>query len=308
MPNLAHNNIPGLKCIDDSFWERKPVVSSISESTLAAPRLILLMTWTGALGEHISTYTTRYACLFPSSSIVVVTTSSADFTYRSSKRKRTILQPVVHYINKLFGPDVPSKSTGILLHAFSEGGSHKCCELASEYLIATGGRLPVMALLLDSTPGHPRFTRLCSALAKSFPPIFVIKQLALAIAVLVLAITWTLYHVVKGYENNPVSTSRRQLLDPDLFSLSIPRCYMYSKLDPLIAWEDISEHVCMAIEQGSDVLEYVFETSGHVDHAKVDPSRYWSGVLLVWQRSQEKARASKPKSLPAFDFEQSEAS
>jgi hypothetical protein len=71
-----------------------------------------------------------------------------------------------------------------------------------------------------------------------------------------------------------VSTSRRQLLDSDLFSLSIPRCYMYSKLDCLIAWEDISEHVCTAIEQGSDVLEYVFKTSGHVDHAKVDPNQY----------------------------------
>jgi hypothetical protein len=127
--------------------------------------------------------------LFPLSSIVVVTTSSADFMYRSSKRKRMHLQPVVYYITKLFGPDVPSESAGILLYAFSEGNSHKCCELASEYLIATGDQLPVMALLLDSTPGRPRFTRLCSALATSFPLIFIIKQLALAIAVLVLAIT-----------------------------------------------------------------------------------------------------------------------
>jgi hypothetical protein len=103
-----------------------------------------------------------------------------------------------------------------------------------------------------------------------------------------------------------MSRSRRQLLDSHLFSLSIPKCYMYSKNDPLISWEDISEHVCAAIEQGTDVLEYVFETSGHVDHAKVDPTRYWSGVLLVWQRSQEKARASKPNYLPTFDFEQRE--
>jgi hypothetical protein len=173
---------------EDSFWERKPVLSSISQSTLAAPRLILLMTWTGALGKHISTYTTRYACLFLSSSIVVVTTLSADFMYCSSKRKRMHLQPVVHYITELFGLDVPSDSTGILLHAFLEGGSHKCCELASEYLIATGDQLPVIAMLLDSTPGRPRFTRLCSALATSFPLIFIIKQLALAIAVIVLAI------------------------------------------------------------------------------------------------------------------------
>jgi hypothetical protein len=303
MSNLPRSVITDFKCIENSFWVREPVASSISDTTAVEPRLILLMTWTGALGKHISTYTTRYVTSFPRSTIVVVTTSSADFMYRSSKRKRMHLQPVVQYIIKLFSPKTLSESRGILLHAFSEGGSHKSCELASEYLKATTQKLPVMALVLDSTPGCPRFTRLCSALATSFPPIFIIKQLALAIAIVVLAITWTLYHVIKGYENNPVSRARRQLLDSRLFDISIPRCYMYSKLDRLIAWEDINEHVRSARGQGSVVLDYVFETSGHVDHAKVDPDRYWSGVKSVWQRSQETARASRLYYLPTFDFE-----
>lgn len=281
--------------------------SSISDTTAVEPRLILLMTWTGALGKHISKYTTKYAALFPTSSIVVVTTSAADFMYRSSKRKRRHLQPVVRYIMELFSPIDISESRGILLHAFSEGGSHKCCELASEYLITTGHQLPVMALLLDSTPGRPRFTRLCCALATSFPPIFIVKQLALAIAIVVLAITWTLYHLIKGYENNPVSRARRQLLDSHLFSSSIPRCYMYSELDRLIVSEDIKEHVRSAKEKGSVVLEYDFKTSGHVDHAKENPALYWSGVDLLWQQSRKKARASRPNHLTTIAFEQSEA-
>jgi hypothetical protein len=116
----------------------------------------------------------------------------------------------------------------MLLHIFSEGGANKGCELATAYRAATGTYLPISAIYLDSTPGHPHFLRLYSALAKSFPPTPAPEQLATVVVFVVSGLVWVVYHVFVGYENNPVSRSRKQLLDPGLFSLMVPRCYVYS--------------------------------------------------------------------------------
>jgi hypothetical protein len=308
---MSHDAIPGFECIAPTIWDRIPSTPSTPTEDISAPSLILLMTWTGAHGRHISKYTSEYSTMFPSSHIMVITTSSADFIFRNSKRKQHRLQPAVKYISNL--QHIPCRNNGgILMHVFSEGGSNKACELATAYQRSTGTRLPLSALYLDSTPGHPRYLRLCSALAKSFPPIPVLKQLATVIATIVLGFIWILYHVFVGYSNNPVSKSRRQLLDPTLFDLKTPRCYLYSKKDALIAWQDVYEHAGESMEHSGAVTEIIFESSGHVDHARREPNRYWDAVTTVWRQSQEKdsdeksTRAtciSRGSQLPEFDFE-----
>jgi hypothetical protein len=311
-PKVPHDIIPGFEPIAPTIWDRIPSTPSTPTEDISAPSLILLMTWTGAHGRHISKYTTQYAKMFPSSHIMVITTSSADFLFRSSKRKQHRLQPAVKYIRNL--QQIPCRSTGgILMHVFSEGGSNKACEFATAYLRSTGTQLPISALYLDSTPGHPRYLRLCSALAKSFPPIPVLSQIALVLATFMLGIVWVLYHGFVGYDNNPVTKSRKQLLDPALFNLTIPRCYLYSKADAQIAWQDVYEHAGASMQYSGCVTEVIFEDSSHVDHARKEPERYWDAVTAVWQQAQEKGNASDEKKsarttlrasqLPAFDFE-----
>ncbi|KAF2999771.1 hypothetical protein E8E13_005416 [Curvularia kusanoi] len=313
---VPHDAIPGFELIAPTIWDRIPSTPSTPTEDVSAPSLILLMTWTGAHGRHISKYTTEYAKLFPSSHIMVITTSSADFLFRSPKRKQHRLQPAVKYILNL--QHIPCRNTGgILMHVFSEGGNNKACELATAYQRSTGTRLPLSALYLDSTPGHPRYLRLCSALAKSFPPIPVIKQLATVIATIMLGLVWILYHGFVGYENNPVTKSRKQLLDPGLFDLQVPRCYLYSKADALISWLDIYEHAGESMEHSGCVTEVIFENSDHVDHARAEPTRYWDAVTSVWTQAQEKSDYSggdektprattltlRDSQLPKFDFE-----
>jgi hypothetical protein len=309
---VPHDAIPGFELIAPAIWDRIPSTPSTPTGNISAPSLVLLMTWTGAHGRHIFKYTTEYAKMFPSSHIMVITTSSADFLFRSSKRKQHRLQPAVKYIRNL--QQIPCSSTGgILMHVFSEGGSNKACELATTYQRSTGTRLPISALYLDSTPGHPRYLRLCSALAKSFPPIPVLSQLALVLATIMLGIVWVLYHGFVGYDNNPVTKSRKQLLDPTLFDLKVPRCYLYSKADAQIAWQDVYEHAGASMAHSQCVTEVIFENSSHVGHARKEPERYWNAVTTVWQQAQEKGNNSDEKmsgrttlrasQLPAFDFE-----
>ncbi|PZD22923.1 DUF829 domain containing protein [Pyrenophora tritici-repentis] len=280
-----HDSIPGCRSIAPTIWERiRPSTSNLSEDN-SAPCLIILMTWTGAYGQHISKYVSEYATMFPTSHILVITTSAKDIVWRSSAQKRERLLPAIKYILSLYGIPQSCKG-GILLHIFSEGGANKACELAIAYRSVTGSQLPISAMCMDSTPGHPRFLRLCSALAKSFPPIPVLKQFATVIAVVMLGLAWAVYHVFKGYENNPVSRSRRQLLDPELFALTVPRCYLYSKGDALVAWQDIYEHASELISRNGCVTETIFEDSEHVTHAKRESRRYWNTVRTVWVHSQ----------------------
>lgn len=313
-----YDAIPDFERIAPTIWDRICSTPSTPTESIPAPSLILLLTWTGAHGRHISKYTTTYANMFPTSHIMVITTSSADLMFRSSARKQHRLQPAVKYISNL--QHIPCRNTGgILVHAFSEGGSNKLCELAIAYHHTTGTRLPIAALFLDSTPGHPRYLRLCSALAKSFPPIPVLKQLAIIVASIILGIIWILYHGFVGYDSNPVTRSRRQLLDPQLFDPKAPRCYLYSKIDALIAWQDVYAHAGEAMEHSGCVTEIIFDASSHVDHARAEPERYWGAVTTVWQQTtqsnQDNAAKTNEKSttllpsttrvsqLPKFFFE-----
>ncbi|KAJ4989894.1 hypothetical protein SVAN01_04541 [Stagonosporopsis vannaccii] len=283
----THDVIPGFELIAPTIWDRIPSTPSTPLENVSVPSLILLMTWTGAHGRHISKYAREYTTMFPSSHIMVITTSSADLIFRSSQRKQHRLQPAVNYISNL--QHIPCRNTGgILMHVFSEGGSNKACELAAAYQHTTGTRLPISALYLDSTPGHPRYLRLCSALAKSFPPIPVLKHLATVIAAILLGIIWLLYLLFVGSDNNVVTQTRRRLLDPALFDLQIPRCYLYSKADALIAWQDIYEHAGESMEHSGCVTEVLFEASDHVDHARQESSRYWDAIVTVWHQSQER--------------------
>ena len=116
---VAHDAIPGFELITPTIWDRIPSTPSTPTVDISAPSLILLMTWTGAHGRHISKYTTEYANMFPSSHIMAITTSSADLLFRNSKRKQHRLQPAVKYISNL--QHIPfAKTDGLFFFVFSE--------------------------------------------------------------------------------------------------------------------------------------------------------------------------------------------
>jgi hypothetical protein len=101
---------------------------------------------------------------------------------------------------------------------------------------------------------------------------------------------WILYTSIKGFENNVISRTRRRINDPTYFDPSAPRCYLYSKSDTLIAWQDVYEHLEQCENAGTPVLDVPFETSEHVGHAKEDPRRYWDAVMATWQEAQTREK------------------
>ncbi|KAH9211852.1 hypothetical protein DL95DRAFT_525511 [Leptodontidium sp. 2 PMI_412] len=61
--------------------------------------------------------------------------------------------PAWLHSSKLCTPIPLRHSDGILVHCFSDGGSHKAVEFAEAYFKQTGEKLPVRAQCLNSTPG-----------------------------------------------------------------------------------------------------------------------------------------------------------
>lgn len=283
MSASQHTAIPGFTLIAPTIWEQRPIGRGKSFSSDQPPSLIIVLPWTGAHGRHVAKYTEAYQTIFPSTPILCITTSAKDLCLRSSKRKQQRLQPAVARI--LDHLEHNDGRVNILVHAFSEGGSNKAVELAEAYYNTTSTKLPCSALCLDSTPGHPRYLRLCNALKKSLPPIPILNCTGLFVGSALLGGIWILYKCIKGYDNNVISRTRRRLQDPNHWDQSAPRCYFYSKGDHLIAWKDVREHLGDAVRSGAPVMDVCFEDSAHCKHAAKHPDRYWGAVALTWKRT-----------------------
>jgi len=256
-----------------------------SDQTLTdTPSLILLFSWTGALPQHIAKYTTAYTSLYPSTPILVITTSIKDLIYRSSKSKQKCLAPAISFLT------TQNLTSNILVHCFSEGGSHKAVQFASSFLNTTGTKLPISTLILDSTPGNPQYLMLASAFKKSLPRNAVIRFVGMLAAYSILASLWTGYLIV-GPNKNIITKTRLSLDDDEMWDTNVPRCYLYSEADSLIFWKDIEDHGQAAEGRGTSVTMVKFQGSAHCRHIQENEGRYWDAVRRTWEgRGMEKEK------------------
>jgi len=82
---------------------------------------------------------------------------------------------------------------------------------------------------------------------------------------------------------NKIHVMREGLLDQRGWDGAVPRCYVFSKEDKMVVWEDVAEHAVMSRERGwKRVSVEEFEGSAHCGHLLVDEGRYWGVVERVW--------------------------
>jgi hypothetical protein len=244
------------------------------------PSLIVLCTWTGAENRHIHSYQKKYQEKFPSTPGILIKTTIVDLCIRDSKSKQKRLQPAVEWIAKRLQNSPIAEQ--ILMHVFSEGGSNKACELAEAYLTEKEFRLPVSALILDSTPGLPHFRRLCNAASRSISPIPCTRVVSLLLSYVAVGTIWVAYRGIKGFENNIISMTRERLLNDRMWDLNAPRCYVYSEKDALVAPEDVEAHA-ISIKYSGTIILQKFDKSKHVNHARSYETAYWDAVWYTWE-------------------------
>lgn len=197
----------------------------------------------------------------------------------------------------------------VLLHAFSNGGSHAAIQLSETCRVTCGGmRLPIDAVILDSAPGIPRYHATVNAMVHGVPngnPM--LKKTVAALSWLMVGTTGLLETL--GIAEPAGKKLYRKLYDPyDVFVFKgppkaekerrpVPRTYIFSAADNMIFEEDVVANAGFVMEEmkkaglSTDEVEDLvrqenFGATAHVSHLKGDPERYWSIVRETWERSQ----------------------
>ncbi|KAF2206513.1 hypothetical protein CERZMDRAFT_103328 [Cercospora zeae-maydis SCOH1-5] len=211
----------------------------------------------------------------------------------------------------------PSPTPKIFLHIFSNGGATIANSLSIQLNSSLSPSHPPIRppfftrLILECTPSRPNTTQAVRAMsaaalpANKFP--LLIRLLgALLIRCYVSYGFWKCWILRK---ENMVERLRRRLNSPlppppphpnknnkaltrskaqgrqkeQIWNLSTPRLYMYSRSDEVVSWKDVRDHAQEAREMAgfAVVREEVFENAPHVELPREDFGRYW-GVVEGW--------------------------
>ncbi|KAG8729032.1 hypothetical protein FRC11_009648 [Ceratobasidium sp. 423] len=188
-----------------------------------------------------------------------------------------------------------AESSGLLVHAFSNGGALNETTLARA--ISDTPRptntpaIPAQAIIYDSLPGvlNLRVSVLAFTAAIRSPVFRAIAKVLLGV-LYVLGTMWgCLKNFILGPKEDLITKLHRELNEPKLLPQHTPRTYMYSDVDELIPAESVEIHAKRArdlIGRDAGVVKLAkFQGSPHVAHARKDPKRYWDTVVQTWETS-----------------------
>ena len=253
-----------------------------SISSSHAPPLVVLVTWMSAQPSHISKYIQGYQTLYPASSILLVRSSPPDLLYRSTRTQRHRVAPA---ISKIFSAYNGNQT--IILHIFSNGGSHQSLNLLRAYRETNHSSFPPHVTILDSCPGRGTFQSSVLALSSALPKSQPLRLLLLLLIYWVVCIYWLTSRLFRIPD--PIERIRQGLNDKEIMKSESCRCYIYSESDSMVGWRDIEDHAVDAAEKGFNVQREKFEGSGHCAHARVaGGTRYWALVDHLWQENHPK--------------------
>ncbi|KAH7408659.1 indole-diterpene biosynthesis protein-like protein PaxU [Phaeosphaeria sp. MPI-PUGE-AT-0046c] len=246
----------------------------LSESTEQIP-LILIFAWNGAAAKHIAKYTIAYQKLFPTSRVLLIRCFTRDW-FRRTTEYGPLLKPAMDMVRE------HTKSGGeVLVHSFSNGGGSQANEFAKTWKAQYGTLMPMRIQVIDSAPTKAPWMKSHRAISASLPKTLFWKWFGGAMVHLLLlgcAIVWTVMR-----KDNKGLVVFRQLNDDTVFDKSVPRVYLYSKVDEMVGVEEVNEHADLAESKGWNVKRVCFEKSGHCGHIREDEKRYWGAIMESWR-------------------------
>ena len=275
---------PSMVQIGPSVYLYTPSGQAHVPNDIYAPKLVIIYAWMNARPIHITKYIVGYQTLFPRSKILLIRSSTPDILYRSTATLRRRLKPALAVVQSTCSqePSYPE----ILLHAFSNGGSHQSINMLHYHLSSTGYTFPRHAKVLDSCPGSGNFYRSYLALSAPFDrqPLY-IRLVCSFLVILTLCLYWVLIFPLRL--ENPIEAIRQGLNDKSITS-ETKRVYIYSDADRMVHWKEVEDHAEDARNKGFLVGLEKFEGSGHAAHVRVGSGeRYWEIIKDLWQNQRK---------------------
>jgi len=243
---------------------------------LNTPDIVLLLSWAGDNRAHIAKYIPGYLAIYPNSRIILITSAFTDFLFGDRASQRNQLKLVIDVLA------VEHKST-VLVHLFSNGGSHTLWRLAKMYKEMQGCLLPLNAIILDSAPGKMSFKRTATVLSLDLPRAHYLRLPGLCLIYMFISFLWAMGSL------SIIDDVWHGLNSPDLVNASAVRCYIYSKRDVMVWWRDVEDHADEAEARGCTVKSELFRGE-HVAHMRSEGERYWEVVESLWDMAFRKIK------------------
>ncbi|KAL9618112.1 MAG: hypothetical protein Q9160_007119 [Pyrenula sp. 1 TL-2023] len=265
-------------CLGPGLYLQKNVATmhnSLSvDDQITSPDYVLLFTWVDAHAQHILKYVQGYSRLYPDARLIVLTTSLKDMLFPSSVAEQASHKAIFQVLQS-------TPEASVLIHTFSNGGAYRVTQFFLAYWKRFQLRFNAKAMILDSNPGKGTIRRTTAAVMYSLPKYWLVRLLGKYIVLAALILLRIVDKVFR--RENVVTVIRRRLNDPRIVDVQIPRCYLYSKADDMVWWQDVEEHAFEAKQKGWHVESVRFETSGHVNHPREDATKYWDAISTMWK-------------------------
>ncbi|KAK7229695.1 hypothetical protein V2G26_001865 [Clonostachys chloroleuca] len=160
------------------LYQEDPSLKETHQEDQNGPRLVILATWVFAQDKHIVKYTAEYRALLPNASILVVKSFPGHFAWIHGARKE--LEPAAVAIRSLLSADdqtgMSASRPPMLVHLFSNSGLgtiYNLCDAnsgtAEREKTNPRDRLPLHAIVFDSSPGTSEYWPLASAVMFGVP-------------------------------------------------------------------------------------------------------------------------------------------
>jgi hypothetical protein len=272
--------------------------------THPSPDVIVICAWGFAHAKHVAKYIAGHQSLYRTSKILLIYNSVANMMWKSDSTQMQWFQPVAAVLRGCIDSTPDLK---VLLHLFSNTGSHSAVQLAEACQKSDPPfELPVTSIILDSCPSMPIFGPMANALALGSPSKnIVITTMARAVAYGIIGMSLALEkaglttHVATKLYTQLNSTSgvfltRMVSIREQAAVRPVSRTYIYGPDDDMIPMDQVTQHANIAIANMSacgvdDASKYVmtekFIGSPHVNHVKFEKERYWRIIEETWQRS-----------------------
>ncbi|QRV76856.1 hypothetical protein RhiJN_19701 [Ceratobasidium sp. AG-Ba] len=268
-----------------------------AEKAGRAPRVIIIFGWMGAPLSQLYRFTETYHQIYPSATQILIRVyRRAMFSELPSNKAQ--VRPAVKLLHDAgINAYDPPESSGLLVHAISNGGAMTQTYLAhclSDNRPAPSPKasaLPAQALIYDSVPSEATLSTFLNFFTTGIPsPALrtIAKPLLLPAYAGMLAYKHTI-----DRRPDMFTTLRAEMSDERLMPQRAPQLYIYGDIDLLTPAGSVEKYIASkkevldreGVEADQIVTVEKYEASPHVSHAKRDPKRYWAAVIEVWETS-----------------------
>jgi hypothetical protein len=268
-----------------SFKDLKSLGSRVSLYTpepSTPDQLVIICSWADGGRRAIARYLELYKTIAPEARILLIQCSSSDLVSPYAWQRASIKPAVQFLLDDGLLRRSPNSTGGapkIMLHSFSNGGSLTATQLLFLLRVATNAPLPLVGIIMDSSPDGGTYSQTHQAIVVSKPRPIVQRAAVSLLAHAVLLPIWASYAV--GREENSQRVMRRVFLDQEYVDTT-SICYLYSKDDLVTNWTYVHLHAKEARRKGWSVDELEFLGSSHCAHMSVDKERYAAAVVKMW--------------------------